>query len=75
LKRSEIIIPAKPFNLWPGVTVNNIAFLILKIPRDHNENISFPDLRELAADIQVRTGENKALSRTVFIYKIKGLLE
>ena len=42
-KRSEIIVPAEPFNLWAGVPVNNVAFFVLKIPRDHNQNVPFTD--------------------------------
>jgi hypothetical protein len=40
---SEIIVSAEPFDLWAGITVNNIAFFILEVPWDHNQNIPFTD--------------------------------
>jgi hypothetical protein len=42
-KGLKIIITPEPFNLWAGITVNNIAFFILEIPGNDNENIPFTD--------------------------------
>jgi hypothetical protein len=35
--------PPKPFDLRSGVTVNDIAFVILEIPRDDDQDIPFTD--------------------------------
>jgi len=39
----EIIITPEPLDLWPGIPVNDIAFFILEIPGNNNENVSFAD--------------------------------
>ena len=40
---SQIIIATEPFDLRSGIPVNDIAFFILEVPRDNNENVSFTD--------------------------------
>jgi hypothetical protein len=42
-KNSEIIIPPQPFDLRPGIPVDNITLFILEIPGDDNEDISLAD--------------------------------
>src|SRR5208337_2677407 len=32
-----------PFDLRAGIPVHDIAFLVLEVPRDHNEDVPFPD--------------------------------
>jgi hypothetical protein len=52
-KSSKIIIAPEPFDLWSGVTIDNIAFFILEIPGNDNEDIPFayPDfLFDLSLD-------------------------
>ena len=43
---SEIAIPSQPLDLGTGVTVDDIALVVLETPGNHNQNISFanPDL-------------------------------
>ena len=41
--KSEVIIAPEPLDLWAGVPVNDIAFLILECPGDHDEDVSFAD--------------------------------
>ena len=40
---SEILIPPEPLHLWPGVPVDDIAFLVLEVPRDDNKDVPLPD--------------------------------
>ena len=40
---SQIIITPEPFDLWAGITVHNIAFFILEIPGNDDEDIPFTD--------------------------------
>ena len=40
---SEIIIPPEPLDLRAGIPVDDIAFLILEIPRDDDKDITLPD--------------------------------
>ena len=40
---SQILIAPEPLDLRAGVPVNNIAFFILEVPGDDNENIPFAD--------------------------------
>ena len=40
---SKIIIAPEPFDLWPGVPVYDIAFFILEIPGNDDEDIPFTD--------------------------------
>ncbi len=40
---SEILIAPEPFDLRAGVPVNNIAFFILEVPGNDNENVPFAD--------------------------------
>ena len=42
-KDLKIIIAPEPLDLWTGVTVNDIAFFILEVPGDDNEDITFTD--------------------------------
>jgi hypothetical protein len=41
--RSEIIIPPEPLHLRTGIPVHDIAFLILEVPGNYNQDIPFPD--------------------------------
>jgi hypothetical protein len=41
--RSEVIIPPEPLDLRAGVPVNDIAFLVLERPGDHDEDVPFAD--------------------------------
>lgn len=36
-------IPLQPFNLWPGIPVENIAFIVLEAPGDNDKEIPLPD--------------------------------
>jgi hypothetical protein len=40
---SEILIPPQPLDLRPCVAVYDIAFFVLEIPWDDDEDVSFPD--------------------------------
>jgi len=40
---SKVMTTPQPFNLRVGVSVKDIAFFILKIPRDNDKDVSFPD--------------------------------
>ena len=40
---SEIIIAPEPFNLRTCIPVDDIAFLILEVPGNDNEDVSFTD--------------------------------
>ena len=40
---SEIIIPPEPLYLRTGIPVDNIAFLVLEIPRDDNKDVTLAD--------------------------------
>ena len=40
---SQIIITTEPLDLRSGIPVDDIAFFILEVPRDNNENVSFAD--------------------------------
>jgi hypothetical protein len=40
---SQIIIPSQPFDLRPGVPVNDIALVVLKTPGDHDYDIAVED--------------------------------
>jgi hypothetical protein len=42
-KISQIIIAPETFDLRAGIPVNDIAFFILEVPRDNNEDVSFAD--------------------------------
>ena len=39
----QIIITPQPLDLWSGIPVDDIAFFILEVPRDNNENVPFAD--------------------------------
>ena len=43
LRDSQIFIPPEPLDLRAGITVNDITFFVLEVPRDYNEDISFTD--------------------------------
>jgi hypothetical protein len=40
---SKIIVPAEPFDLRTGIPVDDIALLVLEIPRDDDQDITFTD--------------------------------
>ena len=40
---SEIFVCAKPVYLRGSVAVDDVAFVVLEIPRDNNENVAFAD--------------------------------
>ena len=40
---SEIIIAPEPLNLRPGIPVDDIAFFILEVPGDYDEDVPFTD--------------------------------
>ena len=42
-KFSQIIIATEPLDLRSGIPVNNIAFFVLEVPRDHNEDVPLAD--------------------------------
>jgi hypothetical protein len=39
----QVIVAPEPLYLGAGIAVDDITFFILKIPGDHNKDISFPD--------------------------------
>jgi hypothetical protein len=39
----EVLIPAQPLDLRPGVAVDNIAFVILEVSGEDNKDVAFPD--------------------------------
>ena len=41
--RSQVIIPSEPLHLRTGIPVDDIALLVLEVPRDDNKDIPFPD--------------------------------
>lgn len=40
---SEVLVTPEPFHLRAGIPVHDIAFLVLEIPRDHDEDVTLPD--------------------------------
>jgi hypothetical protein len=40
---SQIIIPSQPFDLWPGIPVNNVALIVLETPGDDNQDVALAD--------------------------------
>ena len=40
---SQILITPEPLDLWARITVHDITFFVLEVPRDDNEDIPFTD--------------------------------
>ena len=43
LIKSEVIIPPEPLDLRAGIPVNDIAFLVLERPGDHDQDVPLAD--------------------------------
>ena len=39
----EVFVCAEPVHLWGSVAVDNITFVVLELPGNNNENVSFAD--------------------------------